>query len=349
MLSDSRRIFLVADFKNDSPKSIRIERRRWVKGLVRLGHDVQPFSFWDIAEQKCPWPVPFFKQRWQKARTFEIMLEQIGRYHPDIILLNMMKYFTSSMVEQIRQAAPEAVLVGRDVDIYPLKEIPGWFEILKSLDLVVVTNAGEWMMQFKKKGARKCAFLPCPCDPDIQRPYPHLDERWKSDIIFTGTEGHSKFDLEDLSERSQILRRLRTRKGARLYGCFGEPTLDGIEVYWATSGAKIALSINVVNDIRMYHSDRLVNCLSCGAFTLAKRVPDTELLFQDGKHLRYFDTAEEFFDLADWYLAHDEERERIACAGMEHAHREFNCTKMARHLMDLIETGDYNASWKAIL
>ena len=36
-------------------------------------------------------------------------------------------------------------------------------------------------------------------------------------------------------------------------------------------------------------------------------------------------------------------------AGMTHAHEEFGCERVARLFMDLIETGDYNAPWKAVL
>ena len=118
-----------------------------------------------------------------------------------------------------------------------------------------------------------------------------------------------------------------------------------MEIFYAISGAKIALSINIVNNIRLYHSDRLVNCLACGTFTLAKRVPGSELLFKDGIHLKYFDSADEFFELADWYLKHAQEREKIAKAGMERAHKEFNCAKLAQYILDIIEKGSYDAPW----
>jgi spore maturation protein CgeB len=85
--------------------------------------------------------------------------------------------------------------------------------------------------------------------------------------------------------------------------------------------------------------------MACGTFVLAKRVPDTDLLSRDGVHLKYFDTAEEFFDLAKWYLAHEDERIKIANAGMEHAHTEFNCVKIAKYTMDIIEKGNYKAPW----
>ena len=130
-----------------------------------------------------------------------------------------------------------------------------------------------------------------------------------------------------------------------LYSCFGRPTIGGINYLYAISGARIGLSINAANDIELYHSDRFMNYLSSGTFVLAKRVPGTERLFQDGVHLKYFDSVEEFFDLADWYLAHEDERMKIANAGMERAHSEFNCEKMAEYLIDVIETGTYKAPW----
>ena len=39
----------------------------------------------------------------------------------------------------------------------------------------------------------------------------------------------------------------------------------------------------------------------------------------------------------------------FSIAGMQKAHHEFNCQKIAKHMLDLIETGTYNAPWKQIL
>ncbi|MBW2647210.1 MAG: hypothetical protein JRE23_13760, partial [Deltaproteobacteria bacterium] len=56
-----------------------------------------------------------------------------------------------------------------------------------------------------------------------------------------------------------------------------------------------------------------------------------------------------FFELADWYLKHEQEREKIAEAGMKRSHSEFNAERMAKHMLDLIETGSYDAPWAEIL
>jgi spore maturation protein CgeB len=89
--------------------------------------------------------------------------------------------------------------------------------------------------------------------------------------------------------------------------------------------------------------------LSCGPLTLASYSPDSELLLEDRKYVVYFRSVDEFFELADYYLKHDSERYRIALAGMERAHKEFNCTKMAQYLLDIVERGTYDAPWATIL
>ena len=78
---------------------------------------------------------------------------------------------------------------------------------------------------------------------------------------------------------------------------------------------------------------------------MARRFEGCDLLYKDKEHLRYFDTMEEFFELSKWYLEHEEERKKIADAGMHHVHTEFNCVKIAGYILDLIEKGGYSAPW----
>jgi len=122
-----------------------------------------------------------------------------------------------------------------------------------------------------------------------------------------------------------------------------------MDYFYAICGAKIGLSINITNDVTLYHSDRFINYIACGTFTLAKRVPNTELLFKEGEHVKYFDTVDEFFEMAQWYLEHDDERERIAARGMKHAHREFICNRVAQYMLDIVEKGTYDASYAVII
>lgn len=340
----AKRIFVVADFKDESPRSVHIQPRMWVKGLLRLGHDVQRFSYRNIMMQCSPFPSKRFARRFAKKKADVLLIEQIKRYHPDILFILGMKYLNAETAIAMRDAAVDAIFISRDEDPFPERN-PTRLAIAAETDIVITTSGGRFLQTYKDAGVDVCAFIPNMCDPDIQQRY-QVEDKWKTDIIFTGKIEHTKLERND--ERHNIVRKLKEMPNAEIYGAFEVPRIEGMDYLHAISGAKIALSINIANDIRLYHSDRLINYLACGTFTLAKRVPDSELLFEDGVHLKYFDTADEFFELAERYLKHEREREKIARAGMQRAHTEFNCEKIAQYMLELIETGTYDAPWAEI-
>ncbi len=340
-MKKAKRIFVIADFKDESPKSIRMQQRMWIKGLLRLGHDVQRFSYRNIMMQCSPFPSKRLAQRFVKKSVDRLLIDQLKRYHPDIIFVLSMKYLDTETLRSVHDVAPGAVVVGRDEDPFPDKN-PARLAIAQEIDIVITTSAGRFLQTYKDAGVPRCAFIPNVCDPDIQYRY-DVEEKWKTDIIFTGKPEHTRLDRNN--ERYSLVQRLSQMPNSRVYGAFGIPRVEGIDYFRAISGAKIALSINIANDVRLYHSDRLINYVACGTFTLAKRVPDSDLLFEDGVHVRYFDSADEFFELADYYLKHEGQREKIATAGMQRAHTEFNCSKIASYMIELVEKGSYDASW----
>jgi len=344
-MQKAKRIFLIADFNDESPKSIRMQPRMWLKGLMRLGHDVQRFSYRNTMLQSSPFPSKRMARYFAKKRADAILIEQIKRYYPDIVLILSMKYLDDKTVRSVRCAAPGTAIISRDDDPYPNKN-PARLAIARETDIVITTSGGKFLQTYKDVGVPCCAFIPNMCDPDIQYKY-NVEEKWKTDILFTGKAEHTRLDRNN--ERYNLISQLGRMPNARIYGEFGIPRVEGMDLFYAISGAKIGLSINTANDVHLYHSDRLINYLSCGTFVLAKRVPDSDLLFEDGKHLRYFDTYNEFFELADWYLKHDEEREKIAIAGMQKAHTDFNCVKIAGYMLDIIEKGTCDAPWAYVI
>lgn len=346
-MTQAKRILMIGDFKDDTPTSIAIERRHWYKGFVRAGHDVQRFSYMNILRQFSFFGNKSFAKKFAHRKTEALLLSQVKSYQPDIVMVLIMKDIRPQLIDEIRRLVPDAHFIGRDVDWLPQNN-PERTAIARKMDSLIATNAGQWLQYYKEIGVLRCAFFPCPCDPDIQRPYPP-EAALQTDIIFTGKIIHGRSQSSADPDRMTIMTRLQQMPNAAVYGADGTNRIQGVAAYRAVSNAKIALSINAVNTMRMCHSDRFVNYIACGTLTLAKRVPDTELLFQDTKHVCYFDSPAEFFELADWYLKHDEERRRIARAGMEHAHCEFNCTRIAKLTLDFIDKGTYQADWATIL
>jgi hypothetical protein len=341
-MQKAKRIFLITDTKEFTERLLLGGIRKRVKGLIRLGHDTQMFSYNAAFWQTAPVMSRLLTRRWCKPYVDELLVKQIKNYKPDIVLVGFVNFLDAQTVRLARDAAPDAFFLGTDGDLWPELH-KGRIQAAANLELVMTTCDGKGIQAYQNAGIR-CVFMPNSCDPDVEYRY-NVCDKWKSDVLFTGRPRykHKRYPTEDT--RYQLLSRLANMQGSALYGCFDRPKVVGINYLFAISGAKIGLSVNALNDIRLYHSDRLINYLSCGTFVLAKRVPDTELLFKDGVHLRYFDTVEEFADLVNWYLNHEDERIKIADAGMNYAHAEFNCEKIAKYTMDIIEKGSYIAPW----
>jgi glycosyltransferase involved in cell wall biosynthesis len=77
--------------------------------------------------------------------------------------------------------------------------------------------------------------------------------------------------------------------------------------------SKVVFNIAMKEDVNM----RCFEALASGSFLLTDYVPSIDEIFEDGKHLVLYRTLDEAVDKAKYYLAHDDEREKIAQAGYE--------------------------------
>lgn len=340
-MTKPRRIFIIADIKFKSIKTFVDQIPKLAKGFVRLGHDVRIFSYCSVLSQSSPLKSKTLSKLIFKSQVDKLLCDQIKAYKPDIVYVSFPKILDSHTVKCVRQAAPNAVFVGNDGDPWP-KLQGDIIETAKELDILTATNDGEFLQDYRDAGVPLCIFVPNMCDPDNDHRY-EVSNEWKTDILWTGTAKHHADTSDNLREK--LVTELGKRDNCTLYGCFGRPQIGGIDYLYAISGAYIGAHVNAVNSVRLYHSDRLTHYLAGGTFVLAKRVPDTNLLFKDGVHLKYFDTIDEFFDLADWYLKHETERKKIAEAGMQWTHERFNCVKIAGYILELVEKGTYSAPW----
>jgi len=341
----AKRILMIDDMKDYTDKFLLSGLRKVAKGYVRLGHDVWMFNYGGAFRQVAPIKSRLLSRRHCKGQVDEVLVRQIKAYRPDIVYVSFANFLDVETVANIRAAAPGAFLLSVDGDPWPQYQ-KNRVAIGSKVDLVLATNNGAWLDEYRRTGVR-CDFMPNPCAPEIDRRYA-VDDEWRANLLFTGKTRESDKRYPTDPMRAALVKRLAQRPDAAIYGCLGRPRIGGMDYLYAISGARIAVNVNIAHDVPMYHSDRITHYLAGGAFVLAKRVPDSDRLFADGRHLRYFDTIEEFFELADWYLEHDDERARIAQAGMEHVHAELNGTKIAQYTLDAVEKGTYTAPWNSV-
>jgi spore maturation protein CgeB len=93
------------------------------------------------------------------------------------------------------------------------------------------------------------------------------------------------------------------------------------------------LGWNIDPTIDLYFSNRTWYTLGCGGFLLTAYTPCLEELFGRGKELDWFETIEECCDRIEYYLQHDEERQKIARDGYRLAHSEYSYDKMVAKII----------------
>lgn len=99
-------------------------------------------------------------------------------------------------------------------------------------------------------------------------------------------------------------------------------------------GAKIGINYSHFNYSR-YSSDRLFRIMGCGILCLTHNFKDIEKDFEVGKHLVTFDSLEDMKEKIDYYLTHEEEREKIAKAGCEYVHKNYGTGKLYKTILNI--------------
>lgn len=340
------RIALLGDFKEDSPRGLQIIGRKIHKGFVRNGHDVFLFSYRQHLLAQSPFAGKSLARKLAKKKTDKLCCKLLKDYQPDLVVLLAYRTIDSETISELIKVLPDTYFAGW----YP-DQLDGFsdesLKTNKCLDAFMATGAGLHLDEIAKmSGNLPTAFIPNPCDPDIEKPYPQGDSPVE-DLFFTGKYSHRNYSHD--GSREPLLKQLAKEYGLIIHGNGENPAILGSEYLRSISNSKIAISININNSFNMYHSDRIINYLASGAFVLSSYVPDSELLFVDHKHLRYFHSNEQCMELIKYYLNHENERKMIAKAGMDHVHKTFACQRIANDIIEFLITGTYNQPFKYIV
>jgi spore maturation protein CgeB len=81
---------------------------------------------------------------------------------------------------------------------------------------------------------------------------------------------------------------------------------------------------------------RLFEATGCGGFVLTENRPTIKDFFTPGKEVAVFNSREELLDQVRYYLAHPEEREKIAGRGYERTHRDHTYEARLRKLLAIV-------------
>lgn len=151
--------------------------------------------------------------------------------------------------------------------------------------------------ELRAQGVATATWLPLACDPEL---HGQIEVPKQHDVCFVGNlVGRARIDLVGLLKQhfSKVF--------------VGQEYFE--EMARRYSASKIVFNRSVRNDVNM----RVFEALASGSLLMTNELRDNGLqeLFQDGVHLATYSGPEELLDKIDYYLRHDEARERIAAAG----------------------------------
>ncbi len=200
-------------------------------------------------------------------------------------------------------------------------------------------------------GARgRMEYVPLGFAPEVHRPLqltPDEHQQYQSDVCFIGA-----LDKQFHSQRRQWVEyAIEQGVHLKIWGGYRHQYLDSpILRHWhgqiwgeaqvkALCAAKIGLNFHV--DHQPGELDRGLNIrafelAACGVFQLLQRVPGVTEFFEEGKEIVCFDSREEMIDKIRYYLAHDEERQRIAAAAHARALREHTWAQRIERMVMLM-------------
>lgn len=108
------------------------------------------------------------------------------------------------------------------------------------------------------------------------------------------------------------------------------PGQDAAVVY---AGSRINLNVSL-KGIEGGTAQRVMDIMGAGGFVLTNYCEETADIFEEDKEIVMFKSPEELFDKVEYYLRHEEERERIARAGY---HKVTTCYTYEKKLQKLLE------------
>ncbi|MBI4561110.1 MAG: glycosyltransferase [Candidatus Rokubacteria bacterium] len=207
----------------------------------------------------------------------------------------------------------EVPTVGYLLDVHinqHLRQMAGFF------DYIFIAQR-DYLDEFRRIHPR-VYWLPYACDPDI-----HRDSGGERtlDIAFVGKPA--------IGNRERTLTRLARQYRMNNYRRF-YTTAEMVRTY---SEAKIVVNKPIKRDLNM----RVFDALACGSMLITERIGNgQEVLFRDGEHLATYENENGLFELVEYYLRRDEERNAIAARGCDLVARDHTYLHRARDLMDVV-------------
>ncbi|HEY1343140.1 MAG TPA: glycosyltransferase [Bryobacteraceae bacterium] len=309
--------------------------RQRLRALKQLGHEVDSIDIVPPSERNrflSTWSRITFKlYRMRLLTSFkaidfaganEAILNHIRNVPVDVIWIDSGRTIRAQTLQEVKKACPHCIILGYTGDDMMARHNQS-SQFLEGLPLydVFFTTKTFGVAELRALGCPRVHFTPFGFDPDAHFPISVSADEKKT---IGGEVGFIGFYEEERARSMQFLAShgISVRiygdgwKSQRVNECL---RVEGRTVFGQDYVRTLcAFDINL-GFLRRMSRDRQT-CRSyeipaCGAFMLAERTDEHLELFKEGVEAEFFSSDQELLDKVRYYLAHPEERARIAAAG----------------------------------
>jgi hypothetical protein len=200
---------------------------------------------------------------------------------------------------------------------HPKKE-----DLSELIDTMFLTNQGQIDEYKKAYNLKRVYYMPQGYGPYAQHRL-NLSEEW--DVGFAGAISDAPLH----KTRRELINAMGKRYNLRT----SNAVRNNIAEFYSQTKTVFGASDF---DYELYTSNRFYVALGCGACYITKRFKGIELLVENKKHILWFETKQELFDLLDYYLSHNAEREGIRRAAEKLALDKHTYTHRIRNILDIL-------------
>jgi glycosyltransferase involved in cell wall biosynthesis/2-polyprenyl-3-methyl-5-hydroxy-6-metoxy-1,4-benzoquinol methylase/Flp pilus assembly protein TadD len=171
-------------------------------------------------------------------------------------------------------------------------------EIARHFDYTFLAQKAQ-VEAFRREGIARVRWLPLACSRELHD-LPKGERIY--DVSYVGG-----LDGDATDRRRNLVSKVKARFPNSKIGRYWPDEMAG-----AYAQSKIVFNACVNRDVNM----RVFEAMASGALLITDEADGLEDLFEDGVHLVIYRDDKDALDVIDYYLRHDEDRERIALAGM---------------------------------
>lgn len=282
-------------------------------------------------------------ERWHRQREYAL-LAAVSRIKPDLILLLKGERISAETLQSLARMAPRSLVTWWVDDPCAF---PQFIQSLPVFEHVFIFDR-SYLRPLQQAGVRHAHFLPCACDETVFRPRPlnrSQRSKYRCDVVLVAWY---------YANRAEIVNALREFHvniwGVGWNSAEAHASLNGAgrrlirssrfvqderaaSIY---SAATIGLNIHNVQSRDAGLNARTFELLATGTFELTDAIPGMEGLLVPGREVVTYHSAQEARALSAYYLAHPQERARVASRGRARVLREHTYVHRMRQLLETV-------------